>query len=88
MVVIPLLQWFSYEHNYITVSLTKFSMRLKTLSPIEGIKAAVLSELSKLSERANKCSESQFKLVATESGTEHDDYLQQISVEVRQVLRA
>ena len=37
----------------------------------------VRSELSKLSERS-KCSERQRKLVATESGIAHDDYLQQL----------
>ena len=41
------------------------------------IKATVLSKLSKLSEHS-KCSECQLKLVATEIGIEHDDYLQQI----------
>ena len=41
------------------------------------MKATVLSELSKLSERS-KCSECQLKLVATESGIAHDDYLQQL----------
>ena len=49
-------------------------------------KGAVLSELSKLREHS-RCSECQLKLVATESGIEHDDYLQQLSiVEVHQVL--
>ena len=48
------------------------------MSPIsEIIKMTVLSELSKLSERS-KCSECQLKLVATESGIAHDDYLQQL----------
>ena len=49
-------------------------------------KGTVLSELSKLWEHS-KCSECQLKLVATVSGIEHDDYLQQLSiVEVHQVL--
>ena len=39
---------------------------------------SVLSELSKLNERS-KCSECQLKLAFTESGIEHDDYLQQRS---------
>ena len=42
--------------------------------------ATVLSELSKLSEHS-KCSTCQHKLVATESGIEHDDHLQQLSRE-------
>ena len=41
------------------------------------IKATVLSKLSKLSERS-KCSKCQLKVVATEIGIEHDDYLQQL----------
>ena len=49
---------------------------MKTLPPIEGIKATVLSELSKLSERS-KCSECQLKFLDTES--EINDYLQQLS---------
>ena len=61
----------------ITVPLLN-SVRLKTLSPVEEImKASVLSELSKLSERS-KCPECQLKLVVTESGIELDDYLQQL----------
>ena len=35
--------------------------------------------LSKFSREHFKCSECQLKLVATESGIEHDDYLQQLS---------
>ena len=49
---------------------------LKILSPIKQIKKATL--LSELSERS-KCSECQLKFVATESGIEHDGYLQQLS---------
>ena len=41
------------------------------------IKATVLNKLSKLSERS-KYSEHQLKLVATEIGIEHDDFLQQL----------
>ena len=41
------------------------------------IKATVLNKLSKLSERS-KYSEYQLKLVATEIGIEHDDFLQQL----------
>ena len=49
---------------------------LKTMSSIQEIRnATVLSELFKLRERS-KCSECQLKLVARESGIEHDDYLQ------------
>ena len=46
------------------------------MSYIQEIRnATVLSELFKLRERS-KCSECQLKLVARESGIEHDDYLQ------------
>ena len=72
--VILLPQWFRYKINCTLLNL----VCLKTLSPIsEIIKVTVLSELSKLSERS-KCSECQLKLVATESGIAHDDYLQQL----------
>ena len=67
--VIPLPQWFRYEHNW---TLTKFSMLENFVSYLRN-KGAVLIELSKLSEHS-KCSKCQLKLVATESGIEHNDY--------------
>ena len=57
--------------------LENFSMLEIFVSYLKMIKATVLSKLSKLSERS-KCSECQLKLVATEIGIEHGDYLQQI----------
>ena len=57
--------------------LENFSMLEIFVSYLKMIKATVLSKLSKLSERST-CSECQLKLVATEIGIEHDDYLQQL----------
>ena len=83
--VIPLLQWFRCENN---CTFTKFSMLENFFSYIRNKKATVLSQLSKLSKRSN-CSEWQLEVVATESGKEPDDYLQQLfhGGEVHQILR-
>ena len=67
-------QWFRYKNN---CTFNKFSMHVNFVSYLVIIQATVLSEISKLSKRF-KFSECQLKLVATESGIEHDDYLQQL----------
>ena len=72
-----IISWFSYTTSAMvliwTWTLTKFSMVENFVSYLRS-KGAVLSKISKPREHY-KCSECQLKLVATESGMEHDHCL-------------